>query len=90
MATRKDIEPKGKKTKQKPQISISGMATGSKKRVDYGFGGRVEVPITNRFSGYVEGGGGGNNKKRGVDVNYGVKATFNLTKKPNSKKTYGN
>jgi hypothetical protein len=86
MATRKDIEPKGKKTKQKPQISISGMATGSKKRVDYGFGGRVEVPITNRISGYVEGGGGGKNK----DVNYGVKLTFPLTKKRNSKKTYGN
>lgn len=90
MATRKDKEPKASKAKQKPQISIRGMATGSKKGVGYGVGGKVEVPITNRFSGYVEGGGGGFNKKGGGSVTYGLKYTLPFNKKPNIKKTYGN
>ncbi len=89
MATRKDKEPKAPKAKQKPQISISGMATGSKKGVGYGIGGRVEVPVTKRVSGYVEGGGGGYNKKGGGSLNYGVNLTIPLNKKRNSKKTYG-
>lgn len=73
--------PKQKASKPKPRVYLDAKATGNKKGVGYGVGGRAEVPVSKRVDIFAEGGGGGYNKQGGKQVNFGVTLKVPLNKK---------
>ena len=73
--------PKQTASKPKPRVYLDAKATGNRKGVGYGIGGRAEVPVGKRVDVFAEGGGGGYNRQGGRQVNFGVTIKVPLNKK---------
>jgi hypothetical protein len=73
--------PKQTASKPKPRVYLDAKATGNRKGVGYGIGGRAEVPVGKRVDVFAEGGGGGYNRQGGRQVNFGVTIKVPLNRK---------